>query len=70
LVPSDLEYGFSNHQTGFFMGRFAVARHGQSINLGFVDCSAQSMPLWKLWSVPWHANFKVSDRQQSEFNFQ
>jgi prepilin-type processing-associated H-X9-DG protein len=35
------------------MGRFCIARHGESINAAFLDGHAEQVPLRKLWELHW-----------------
>ena len=39
------------------MRRWAIARHGKTINVGFVDGHAENEPLQQLWTLRWHANW-------------
>jgi prepilin-type N-terminal cleavage/methylation domain-containing protein/prepilin-type processing-associated H-X9-DG protein len=66
-VPTDLEYGHSAHEVGFFMGRFSVARHGRTINVAFVDGSSRNTPLWDLWALPWNRTFKSGSQDPALF---
>lgn len=40
------------------MARFVMDRHNRSINLSFVDGSARSTKLEKLWDLQWHRDFR------------
>jgi prepilin-type processing-associated H-X9-DG protein len=41
------------------MHHFAIARHGQSINLLYFDGSVRNTRARDLWSLPWHKQFDV-----------
>jgi prepilin-type N-terminal cleavage/methylation domain-containing protein/prepilin-type processing-associated H-X9-DG protein len=56
--PDETDTGYRDHAHGFFMGRFAIARHGLSVNVGFVDGSARNVRLGGLWALRWHKNFQ------------
>jgi len=56
-MPPDLSRGFVAHGIGYFMGRFCIDRHGDYINVGFVDGHAERVKLVKLWSLKWHENY-------------
>jgi prepilin-type N-terminal cleavage/methylation domain-containing protein/prepilin-type processing-associated H-X9-DG protein len=58
-MPPDLKGGgYGNgsfpHQKGRFMGRFAIERHGNGINLGFVDGHSERVSVQGLWMLNWH----------------
>ena len=58
-MPPDLKGGgYGNgsfpHAKGKFMGRFALERHGDGINLSFVDGHAQRVSVPGLWMLNWH----------------
>lgn len=62
-VPPNLTGdGYGNgsfpHQQGFFMGRFAVARHDMAINVGFIGGSVERVRLPDLWTLKWHRGFE------------
>jgi prepilin-type N-terminal cleavage/methylation domain-containing protein/prepilin-type processing-associated H-X9-DG protein len=52
-MPKNLQTG--DNKTG--MGRHAIARHGKSINLAFVDGHAENLPLQQLWTLKWHTQW-------------
>ncbi len=59
--PNDFKGGgYGNgsfpHQKGRFMGRFAIERHGNGINLGFVDGHSERTSVRDLWKLNWHRN--------------
>lgn len=56
-MPPNLSVGDGAHNVGFFMGRFCIDRHGEYINVGFVDGRAERVVLEKLWSLKWHVNY-------------
>ena len=62
-----LETGYRDHAFGQFMGRFAIARHGLSVNVGFVDGSARNVPLGGLWMLRWHKNFEPTNAYENEY---
>jgi type II secretory pathway pseudopilin PulG len=37
------------------MGRFCIARHGDAVNMVFMDEHAETVPLEKLWTLRWSA---------------
>lgn len=43
------------------MGRFCLPRHGRAIQVAFVDGSARSTKLERLWSLSWHREFRQTD---------
>lgn len=53
---------FNGAWTGYGkeLHHFAIKRHGKGINLAFFDGSASSLPVKKLWEIPWHKAFDVS----------
>ena len=58
-MPPDLKGGgYGNgsfpHAKGKFMGRFALERHGNGINLSFVDGHAKRVSVPGLWMLNWH----------------
>lgn len=60
-VPRDRQgAGYGNgsfpHSKGKFMGRFALERHGNGIQLGFVDGHAAQVSVQGLWNLNWHRN--------------
>jgi len=70
--PFDLESGATNGQPpasrnwnktnpkswGWDMGRFSMDRHQMAVNFTFVDGSARSTKLTKLWGLQWHREFQ------------
>ena len=46
--------GELRHQQGYFMGRFAISRHRNGINLAFVDGHARRSLVKGLWTQNWH----------------
>lgn len=54
LFPIDTHLGYEQHQSQYFMGRFAIDRHKWAINLNFVDGSVKNVTLEELWSLTWH----------------
>ena len=46
------------HAKGQFMGRFAIRRHRDGINVGFVDGHAARVPAKGLWTLNWHQGFQ------------
>ncbi len=42
------------HSKGYFMGRFAIERHGKGLQVSFVDGHAEWMPVAGLWALDWH----------------
>jgi prepilin-type processing-associated H-X9-DG protein/prepilin-type N-terminal cleavage/methylation domain-containing protein len=40
------------------LGRFAIARHGEAVNLVFLDGHAASVPLAELWGLKWHEEYE------------
>jgi prepilin-type N-terminal cleavage/methylation domain-containing protein/prepilin-type processing-associated H-X9-DG protein len=58
-VPQDFKgKGYGNgsfpHSKGQFMGRFALQRHGDGINVGFVDGHVSRVSVRGLWALDWH----------------
>lgn len=58
-VPQDFKgdgYGNGNfpHSQGRFMGRFALERHGNGINVAFVDGHTERVSVRDLWALNWH----------------
>ena len=58
-VPVDFKgKGYGNgifpHAEGYFMGRFAIERHGDGIRVGFVDGHIERVPVRGLWALDWH----------------
>ena len=58
-MPADLKGdGYGNgsfpHSKGRFMGRFALERHGDGINIGFVDGHTERVSVKGLWMLNWH----------------
>ena len=39
------------------MSRVCIARHGNAVNVSFLDGHAETIPLTKLWSLQWHKNW-------------
>jgi prepilin-type N-terminal cleavage/methylation domain-containing protein/prepilin-type processing-associated H-X9-DG protein len=39
------------------MNRFAIARHGLSVNVAFIDASVRNTPLGGLWELYWHKGY-------------
>lgn len=70
--PFDLESGATNGRPptsknwnktnpkswGWDMGRFCMDRHQMAVNFAFVDGSARSTKLTKLWDLQWHREFQ------------
>ena len=55
VLPGKYQTGWTPHATGYFMGRFFIARHsGRAINMGFVDGSVRRVGLEELWKLKWH----------------
>ena len=42
------------------MMHFAMVRHGKGINVNFYDGSTRSVPIRRLWSLPWHRTFDMN----------
>ena len=40
------------------MARFALARHGHTVNLVYRDLHVESVGLEQLWQQPWHRNYQ------------
>ena len=55
-IPSDLSHGAS--PTGGDLGRFCLARHGPSVNVGFRDGHAEQVSLSSLWQLRWSKTFQ------------
>ena len=58
-MPGDLKgEGYGNgsfpHSKGRFMGRFALERHGNGVNVGFVDGHTERVSVQGLWMLNWH----------------
>ena len=58
-VPRDFKgggYGGGRfpHTKGRFMGRFAIQRHGDGIDLSFVDGHVNRVSVKGLWALNWH----------------
>jgi prepilin-type N-terminal cleavage/methylation domain-containing protein len=65
--PDEVDTGYVQHQHGMFMGRFVIARHGMSVNAGFVDGSARNVRLGELWALRWHRQFKPTHEYEDEY---
>ena len=57
-VPSNLQQGNASLNADDDMGLFCVDRHMGQINVAFVDGSARTVPLAKLWQLRWSENFQ------------
>jgi hypothetical protein len=57
FFPPDLTVGWSNHQHGYFMGRFCIDRHEYAIDVGFDDGHAANVSIPGLWGLQWHRNY-------------
>ena len=60
-VPVDFEGdGYGNrsfpHSNGKFMGRFALERHGNGIQVTFTDGHTEHVSVRELWTLNWHRN--------------
>ena len=58
-APQDFKgAGYGNgsfpHMKGRFMGRFALERHGDGIQAGFVDGHVSRVSVKGLWALNWH----------------
>lgn len=64
-APTNLSDGDEQHQgkppKENMMGRFCVARHGNSINLVYLDGHAANVPLADLWRQRWNNRFTPKD---------
>ncbi|MBN1796441.1 MAG: type II secretion system protein [Sedimentisphaerales bacterium] len=43
------------------MWHFLIDRHRMKINIAFKDTHVETVPLNKLWSLPWHRDFEKTD---------
>jgi len=43
-----------------FMKRHCIARHGEAINVAFLDGSARRIKILDLWSLKWHADWSAT----------
>ncbi|MBS0196958.1 MAG: prepilin-type N-terminal cleavage/methylation domain-containing protein [Planctomycetes bacterium] len=59
-VPRDLATGWSNPggEAPYHMGRFCIARHERSINVGFMDGHAGMISLRYLWDLQWSRTYR------------
>jgi len=68
-TPADLSTGDRPHQgqqlapRENMMARFAIARHGRSINVAFLDGHAEAIALDQLKQLKWHEQFAYQDWQ-------
>ena len=68
-TPPDLNSGDRSHQgpqlapQENMMARFAIARHGRSINVAFLDGHAEAVALDQLKQLKWHEQFVYQDWQ-------
>jgi prepilin-type processing-associated H-X9-DG protein len=66
-TPPDLRTGDRWHQGGEhgshenMLGRFTIARHHQTINVGFLDGHAEAVKLSELKRLTWHEGWKPRD---------
>jgi prepilin-type N-terminal cleavage/methylation domain-containing protein/prepilin-type processing-associated H-X9-DG protein len=58
LVGGGYGGGSFPHAKGQFMGRFAIRRHRDGINVGFVDGHSARVPAKGLWTLNWHQGFQ------------
>jgi prepilin-type N-terminal cleavage/methylation domain-containing protein len=52
--PAPADPGKFTNDAG--MGRFCIARHGQAVNIVFVDDHVEKVPLPNLWTLQWSPN--------------
>ncbi len=58
LIGGGYGGGSFPHAIGQFMGRFAIKRHRDGINVGYVDGHVARVPAKGLWTLNWHQGFK------------
>jgi len=56
-VPSDLSQGDRWTCCDRQMGRFAISRHGKTVNVIFAAGNARNLPLAELWKLKWSNKF-------------
>jgi len=44
-----------------FLARYAMYRHGQAINVGFMDASARTVQVEDLWDLHWHRQWSPTN---------
>lgn len=55
--PPDLTGNWAVVTPGSQMARYCMARHGDAINVDFLDGHAETVPLRNLWTLKWHAHW-------------
>lgn len=60
-TPTWNEDNQRNPQWFFDMGRYQMKRHHDAVNMSFLDGSARTIDLEKLWSFDWHKAFYTED---------
>lgn len=43
------------------MMRYAIDRHNQWQNVGFVDGHAETVPVEELWELKWHQEYEYTE---------
>jgi prepilin-type N-terminal cleavage/methylation domain-containing protein/prepilin-type processing-associated H-X9-DG protein len=58
VTPVPLKFPAAYERENWGMRKFCMARHGRAVNIAFMDCHVETVPLAELWRLQWNARFE------------
>lgn len=59
-VPPSVPFGSEWNVVTSEMGLFCISRHGDAVNILFMDWSARKVSLKELWTLKWHREYNTA----------